>query len=497
MPRPKRKDNPQGGSGRSIEKATLADGKTVEFELVSDPPEGGMKKTYFSPDRAYVVQFYKDQSAAVDPQRLARLDAIVGKYNPTILKSAGGNAPTFASAEYFSKLFCWPMGIVVNPALGIIAPTYPSNYFFASGPFQGKEKQGLWFLGPKVRKLLPEAERGSWIDYFKLTILMARAVRRLHMAGLAHSDLSPKNVLVDPSLGLSVVIDIDSLVVPDLYPPDVLGTPGFIAPEVLATQHLPLNDPNRYFPSTTTDQHALAVLIYYYLLLRHPLQGPKQHSLVSAEEDERLAMGSQALFIEHPSDHSNRPQNLQLSYTVLGHHLSDLFKRAFVDGLHAPRKRPAASEWERGLVKTWDMLMPCTNPGCSHHWFVLDPHKPGCPFCGSKLSAPIPMLTLRSERRPGQWMRVGELVIYNNISLFKWHAFDSVFPGEEADRTPLAYCVFHQGRWLLVNQQLTSLTSARGNRVPIGQALELKNREQIRFSQEPHGMIAEVHMVQT
>ena len=110
--------------------------------------------------------------------------------------------------------------------------------------------------------MLPDDERGTWINYFKLCILMTRAVRRLHAAGLAHSDLSCRNILVDPSNGQSVVIDIDSLVVPRLFPPDVAGTPGYIAPEVLSTIQLDLRDPNRILPSTGTDQHALPVLIY-------------------------------------------------------------------------------------------------------------------------------------------------------------------------------------------------------------------------------------------
>ena len=39
-------------------------------------------------------------------------------------------------------------------------------------------------------------------------------------------------VLVDPTTGGCVVIDIDSLVVPGVYPPEVIGTGGYIAPEV-------------------------------------------------------------------------------------------------------------------------------------------------------------------------------------------------------------------------------------------------------------------------
>lgn len=483
-------------------KATLKDGRVVDFVYTDDPPAGGMKKTYFSPDRSYVVQFFHDHTTAQDPQRLSRLESILGKYNPTIPEAEGGaHGVTTSSAEYFKKLFCWPTGIVVQPEIGIVAPTYPSNYFFSKGPFKGLEKEGRWFTSMRLRGMLPEEERGTWINYFKLCILMTRAVRRLHAAGLAHSDLSCKNILVDPSMGLSVMIDIDSLVVPKLFPPDVAGTPGYIAPEVLSTIQLDLRDPNRILPSARTDQHALPVLIYEYLLSRHPLKGPKVNATTSAEEDEHLSMGAKALFIEHPTDTSNRPKDLKIPCSVLGSHMSELFTRAFVNGLHSPNDRPSAHEWERGLIKTWDMIFPCRNASCSHKWFVLhNQTKIQCSFCGTKPQGTIPILRLRKQSRPGQWLLDGQVVVYHDgdraLSLFKWHAFDNVFPGEEADRTPQAYCQFHQGQWILVNQNLTSLTSPAGNRVPPGQAVVLKHGSQLRLSQEPHGRIAEVQILQ-
>ena len=75
-----------------------------------------------------------------------------------------------------------------------------------------------------------------------MCIKIARAVRRLHAAGLAHSDLSYKNILVDPITGSACIIDDDSLVVPGKFPPEVIGTPDFIAPEVIETKHLALDD---------------------------------------------------------------------------------------------------------------------------------------------------------------------------------------------------------------------------------------------------------------
>ena len=47
-------------------------------------------------------------------------------------------------------------------------------------------------------------------------------------------------------MGSACVIDVDGLVVPGKYPPDVVGTPDFIAPEVVTTSHLSKEDPKRF-----------------------------------------------------------------------------------------------------------------------------------------------------------------------------------------------------------------------------------------------------------
>lgn len=489
----------------SLKKATLSDGRIVEYVEVGDPPAGGMKKTYFAPDRSYVIQFFHDSNTGKDPQRMARLEAILGKYNPTVPEEMGGARGTSRiSADYFKHKFCWPTGIVVKPDIGIMSPTYPSNYFFGGGPFKGLEKEGKWFSSPRVRRHVPASELGSFLGYLQLCLCLARSVRRLHQAGLAHSDLSSKNVLVDPLKGQSVIIDIDSLVVPSFFPPDVLGTPGYIAPEVLATQYLNNDDPKRKLPCSMTDLHALAVLIYEYLFFRHPLRGSKVHAN-SAEEDEWLSMGSKAVFIENKSDTSNRPTKKmdpelfldiqKNSYDLSGPYLTPLFEKAFVNGLHCPNERPSAMEWERALIKTLDLLVPCHNKDCSHKIFIIkNLERPYCPYCGTKPPGKFPVLHFFSERR-GNWMPDGQLAVYNNQYVYKWHAFDNIFPGEEADRTPQGYCVYHQNQWLLVNQNMASLTSPKGSIVPSQQAVALTDGAKFRFAQEEHGRLVEVQMV--
>ena len=276
-------------------KGTLDPSKTWEFndKLLA---QGGMKDVYMSPDRSYVVGFFR---SAVDPAGKDRLNSIVGKYFKGIYESTG--------SDFWKTRFCWPVDIVVHEGrTGVVAPAYPNNFFFKFGSIKndaleikGKDKEGKWFASTKVRRMLANEERGEWKDYLRICLNISRAVRRMHAAGLAHSDLSYKNVLVDPTTGEACIIDIDGLVVPGRFPPDVVGTPDFIAPEVLATLNLPLTDSKRKLPNQQTDLHALAVLTYMYLLFRHPLKGGKIWDS-DPGRDVELSMGSKALFIEHP-----------------------------------------------------------------------------------------------------------------------------------------------------------------------------------------------------
>lgn len=472
----------------STDRATTLNGQTVTFftEIIG---EGLMKRVYLCSDRSSVICFFRDQS---DSQRLARLKAVVEKYNPTRDPQTGA---------YWKELYCWPTDIARSPkhGLGVIVPRYPQNFIFANGPWKGREKKGAWFFGrtgggTPFRDMMPASERGDWLTFLKITIQLARAVRRLHMAGLAHSDLSSNNVLVDPVAGRATVIDIDALVVPGIFPPDVAGSPGYIAPEVLATIHLPRNDPRRNVPNIRTDQHALAVLIYQYLLFRHPLYGPR--ALAAApDEDEIQSMGTHALFIEHPTDHANRLRTRITPYAVLGPSLARLIETAFISGLHAPHARPAASDWERALMKTYDAVLPCDNAKCGGGWFPLaDTKRIVCPWCGTKYTRAVPVLTLCSERKRGQWLPDSQIVVYDQRCLFKWHAFINARAGEHADRTPHAYCRYHEGKWLLINERLGSLTSVAGSVVRPGQAVELTHGAQFRLSQDADGRMAEVRV---
>ena len=480
-----------------------ADGSSVEF-VDTVIGSGAMKDVYFTPDRTAVVGFFRNPLDANARDRLAH---ITGQYRESIFEQIGG--------DYWRNLFCWPTKLVDwNGRTGIVCPAYQPHFFFKDGRFKGKEKEGKWFASAKLRnKFLTPAEKGSWLTHMHMCIQIARAVRRLHAAGLAHSDLSYKNVLVDPETGKAAVIDIDGLVVPGKYPPDVVGTPDFIAPEVLESRGLPMGDPNKKLPGIATDRHALAVLIYMYLLYRHPLRGGKVHDL-DPVKDEELTMGREALFIEHPSDASNRPKIDQLApselpqadvaklpYTLCGPHLKTLFDRAFIEGLHCPEKRPSAADWESALIRTTDLMQPCQNPDCGAHWFVFDnTTKPRCPFCGAEYRGQLPVLNLYYSPKPGTFKPENyRLMVYDKQSLYMWHVNRFVIPNEkvkEEDRKPVGDFHFHQGRWILVNRRLESLYDKDVDRkIEIGGYVELTEGKKILLSTENGGRLIVVQLV--
>jgi Protein kinase domain len=495
-----------------IVKVTTKSGKQIEF--INKVRGGGtMKDCYHSPTGNYVVLMYRT------PQPLEaknRLEAITGKYQDAIFTQAGG--------MYWKDLLCWPTDwLEINGKVGIVAPFYQPHFFFGFGStnndmlgIRGAEKQGKWFASAKLQhKFLDVRERGDWLSYLSICIKIARGVRRLHAAGLAHSDLSYKNILVDPTTRSALIIDLDGLVVPGRYPPDVAGTPDFIAPEVVSTMHLSRSDPQRRLPSISTDRHALAVLVYMYLLYRHPLIGDKNHDLDPAKSDQ-LQMGEKALWIEHPSDTSNRikptgvsPAELpwkdtaKVPYTLAGPYLAELFRRAFLDGLHAPDQRPTADDWENALVKTADLIQRCQNKECAQKWYPFDnTGRPRCPFCGTAYDSPLPIFDLYSERHAGQFKSENHrLMVYPDQSLYLWHVNRTVFPNERLspDQSKrVGYFQLHEGAWYLANTGLPDFFDVSGDspkHVKIGEATRLFAGQKLRFSKGPDGRLALVQIV--
>lgn len=343
------------------------DGSVVEF--INEAIGYGNNGTcYFSADRNHSIFIYN----SITDQQIKCIDYLLEGFSDSISQinhNEGYYSPSCCK-DYFNlplKKFYY------KGKVGLVYKIIPDKYYFNSGKFKGQEKEAKWFASAKLQnRFLPEDQKGDWRSMLGVCLNIARAMNILESRGVALCSLSYKDVLIDPDSGSAYIINfLGNTIIPNAISPDWLETPDFSAPEVFITRDLTTDDPNKVTRSILTNRHSLAVLIYMLLLNRHPLRGGRVCDLDPAK-DEELSMGAKALFIEHPTDKSNRPNVNQMNpselpqgdvtkrpYSICGPYLKALFDKAFIDGLHDSMKRPSAAEWEDALMKTMNLMKSC------------------------------------------------------------------------------------------------------------------------------------------
>ena len=482
-----------------IIRVTAEDGHSFEFvnKIVGS---GAGKDVYFSPDKSRVVGFYHTEPDAAVMQHLETLIRL----NRELMIQQEGE-------EDLLNLFCWPMSIVRwNGKVGFVVPALQKHFFFSENSrFAGKEKDAKWFASAKLRnKFLGDSDTGTWAGHVRMCMNLARAVRCLHECKLVHTDLSCHNLLADPETGSICIPNIVDMSLTQ----DEFCAPDWIAPETLNASSWDFSEKS----CLHAQRHVLAVWIYMFLLNRHPLRGGWVRDIDPAV-DEKLSMGSQALFIEHPTDIRNRPRVDLLDaselpqcdvskrpYSLCGPYLATMFERAFIDGLHRPELRPTAKEWEDALRKTMDLLMPCTNPQCKEKWYLFDNKaKPNCPFCGKEYKGKLPILNFYRSVGEGKFTdEHARLVVYSGLSLDARYANRQDVACEECSRerkkTVGDFC-FRDGKWILSNHGLPNMCDVTdpGNhkKIPAGGYVELREGAKILLDTEPGGRLVYVQLV--
>ncbi len=466
---------------------------TSDNQVIPCRPEpfnsGSEGRLYFTLDGTRVVKIY----SSPEPWRQASLEAIIRKRTQVMADNQA----------YWSAYYCWPEARIAQPGLGLVMRRASTDLRPLSH-----------LLSPRFRARLkrehgPEVV-GTWIGHVGIMIKLARTVSRLHNSGLCHSDLSPNNLLVNPQNGMCTLIDCDGLVEAEstILMPTVLGTPDYMAPE-LVSGIMPIPGKLSPRPTVETDLHALAVLIYQGLLFRHPLRGRAIYS-PDPDEDERLLLGERALYIEHPIDSSNRPRTPFLTSAILGPEMQELCTRAFVDGLHAPRKRPLAAEWERALVRMYDQTVPCSNPACEARSFVLpESGAVTCPWCKVEVRGParIPILYFYRLRQDGRHDSRGTYTLdfrfvgWHTRKLNLWHIEPYRMPGPNIDATPVGEIIWEpdsrQSRWWLVNRTIDRVIDITDDQHPVvstASRIELRDGQRLKIGDGNHSRVIEIRL---
>ncbi len=450
-------------------RVTLVDGTVIDADN-EHFAEGAEGRLYFSRDKKYVVKEYNYPTQ----DRLNTLIACIGPYN--IYQQ---------NPDYWSPRLGWPMAIIQDPFFGMVMPRVP-----------GETRTLAWFLGGRSRLMLAKSKPhllGNWLNRLNMATELARIVSHLHLRGLCHADFSYNNFLANEAEGRIALIDCDGLVIPDHLPPAVLGTPGYMAPEIYM---------GKARPTINTDKHAMAVLLFQLLLFRHPLQGRKIHSS-DPQEDDRLMYGERALYTEHPTDPSNRPPSQHyISADVLGG-FSKLFLNAFVDNLFNPGGRPVASTWAAALERLQDRVIPCKNSQCPGKFFpLLDAGTPVCPWCGTTQDTyqELPVLQFYRSGSHGHFSPIPDhkLAVWKGRTLHIWHVNRNKKPGPElqpGEENPVADFHFHQGQWRFINQaipQMYVVDPEAFRPLPPQNSVVLKDNMQFMFGDPTQGLAVKV-----
>ena len=346
----------------SVEIETV-EGEVYSFNPGSAPHEAGEKMVLLTDDGREAIGLYKTHATddegnsikvkATRTDRLERLDYVI-KAGKTVSKED----PEIA------KSICWPIGAIdekqantltksqwdpakqelknsedelVLPLLGVVMPAIPEQFYFVRPGRKNVAKQLRLLVRRKNCKTLTGQECLAEDRAFKICVGLAQAVDRIHSSGLRHTDLSWRNILADEKTGDVYLIDVDSChSAGQQKKTAVLGTPFFMAPELLAGKK----------PTVESDRYALAKNIYGTLMFD---ERDKNGELLYPN-----GINSSFFFLgkEDTKGNLSKPDEKdEQRFKRYGESLEALFIRAFQKGWDDPQKRPDAEEWADELIK--------------------------------------------------------------------------------------------------------------------------------------------------
>ncbi len=241
----------------------------------------------------------------------------------------------------------------------------PSHGFL--WPLELTSAQGVGGFGyimplrePRYRGIVDMMKRRIEPGFRALTtagLELSHSFLQLHTKGLCYRDISFGNVFFDADTGEVLICDNDNVSVDGQSKSSVLGTPRFMAPEVVRGDAA---------PSTQTDLFSLSVLLFYMLMMHHPLEGRRELAIRCLDLPAMTKLyGTEPVFIFDPSDATNAPhpdqqKNALAFWGLYPKFLRDLFIQSFTDGIRDPlHGRVRESVWRAAMVRLRDSIIYC------------------------------------------------------------------------------------------------------------------------------------------
>ena len=218
---------------------------------------------------------------------------------------------------------------------------------------------------------------------------LANEYNKLHCKGFAYGDINQGNIFFDPITGEVRICDNDNVVVTGSESQP--ATIGFMAPELVTRSAR---------SSIQTDLYSLSVLLFYMLIIHHPLHGKKESDIHAFDLAAKNKLyGSEATFIYDPDDDSNHPvkgihDNAIIFWNIYPTFLRDLFTQAFTIGIKNPdHGRVMDTVWRSTMIRLRDSVFYCSCKAQNFydsHALAKNNGNPGkCWHCHQQLSLPF------------------------------------------------------------------------------------------------------------
>lgn len=241
------------------------------------------------------------------------------------------------------KSFLWPMELIVpaqGDLFGYVMALRPKNY-------------------KSIVDLMKKKANPSFLALCRTAFNLTKGYQKLHSMGAKYQDISFGNLFFDPENGDVLICDNDNVSF-DQNPGGVLGTPGFMAPEIVRGEAK---------PSRNTDLYSLSVLLFYLFMVNHPLDGKKEADIRCMDMAARVRLyGTDPIFIFDPDNTSNRPvkgyhDNALIYWPIYPEKLRKMFTKAFTVGLREPNKRITEPEWMNLFANMMSGTVQCQQCG--------------------------------------------------------------------------------------------------------------------------------------
>ena len=266
-----------------------------------------------------------------------------------------------------SEDFLWPEDLIIS---------HEKKSFGYTMALRPPEYKGIVDL--MKRRVEP-----TFFNLCKACFNLTKGYQALHKAGYQYRDISFGNLFFNPDNGKVLICDNDNVVPNGEKGGGVLGTPTFMAPEIVRGEA---------YPSRNTDQYSLAVLLFYMLMLHHPLEGKREFNIHCMDMPARNKIyGTNPIFIWDPADDSNRPvkghqDNPIIYWQIYPQYIRELFTTAFTVGLKEPNRRVTEREWLGAFSNLLAGLIKC--PKCGPENFYNPNHAVNCWSCGNEVRMP-------------------------------------------------------------------------------------------------------------